>query len=207
VALTLAMLALVPGVALAGQASSGQLFFYPCTSCHPITDAQLAAGRTFPNGFKGHQITLVGHDALGHGEAACLTCHDDPSSNPGMLKTADGRLVSVTGDVSLVCYRCHSARYKQWKAGTHGRNEPSCTAKGCHDPHSPQWIYAPALMPYTGTGFQFQVLPTHVAFKPLMQAPATPWAQTPWWFVALVVMALVAVAVLAAALVAGGSRS
>ncbi|MEI8083949.1 MAG: hypothetical protein WCI74_19095, partial [Actinomycetes bacterium] len=108
--------------AYAGQASSGQLFFYPCTTCHPIVPGSIEAGRKLPNDFKGHEIELEGHDSLGKGEAACLACHEDADKNPGMLKTLDGSLVDITGDVSLVCARCHSGKYSEWQQGIHGRN-------------------------------------------------------------------------------------
>ena len=195
--------------ALAGQASTGELLFYPCTNCHPVTDAQLAAGRTFPNGFKGHDIVLEGHDVLGKDEAACLVCHDDPTKNPGMLKTVDGSLVAVNGDVSLVCFRCHSAKYAEWKAGTHGKNQPGCTAAGCHDPHTPGFIYASALMPFTGVGFQFRVRPVKAAFMPLM-APAPkgiPPVVTPGWYLIVVIAGVLLVAGLIVALIRGRSSS
>ena len=198
------LLAAVP--ALAGQASTGDLLFYPCTSCHPITDAQLSAGRTFPNGFKGHDVVLAGHDVLGKDEAACLVCHDEPSKNPGMLKTVDGSLVDVKGDVSLVCFRCHSARYAEWKAGTHGKGQPKCTSAGCHDPHTPGFIYAGPLLPFVGTGFQFRVKPTRVAFTPLM-APAPrgiPPTETPVWYIVVVVIGVLVAAGLVATLVIVG---
>ena len=189
-------------VALAGQASSGELFFYPCTSCHPITDAQLSAGRQFPNGFKGHDIELEGHDKLGKGEAACLVCHEPPDKNPGKLHAIDGSLVDVNGDISRVCYRCHSSKYNEWKAGVHGRNEKKCTAAGCHDPHTPGFMWGKELMPFVGTGFQFKVLSVRAPFKPLMQPPPTPGPETPGWFALLVVFALFVVAVLIALLAA-----
>ncbi len=194
--------------AMAGQASTGELLFYPCTSCHPLNPADVASGaRVLPNHFKGHQIVLVGHDQLGAGNAACLVCHDDPTRNPGMLKAADGSLIPITGDVSKVCFRCHESKYKEWKAGTHGRNQPKCTAAGCHNPHSPQWIYAPPLMPYVGTGFQFKILPARAPFKPLVVPPTTAAPETPVWYWILVVVGVLAAAGIALTLIFGRSES
>jgi hypothetical protein len=207
--LAVTILLVTAAPALAGQASTGELLFYPCTTCHPITDAQLAAGRTFPNGFKGHEIVLEGHDVLGKGQAACLACHDDPSRNPGMLKSVDGTLVSVDGDVSLVCFRCHSGKYAEWKAGTHGKGLPKCTSAGCHDPHTPGYIYARPLLPFVGTGFQFRVLPVRGAFMPLMEpAPrGIPPVDTPVWFVIVVVVGmLVALGLVATLVLVGRSK-
>lgn len=192
--IVVAGLSVSAGSAFAGQASSGQLFFYPCTSCHPIrfipgTDK---SARPLPNNFRGHQIVLQGHDVLGKGDAACLVCHDDPTRNPGMLKAADGSLIDIkTGDIALVCYRCHSDKYWEWKAGTHGKHKPSCVAAGCHDPHSPQYIYAGPSMPFVGTGFQFQALPQRVAFKPLARPAPYPATVIPGWFVAVAVLGVV----------------
>ena len=118
----------------------------------------------------------MSHDVLGKGDAACLVCHDDPAKNPGMLKLADGSLVDIKGDVAAVCFRCHSTKYKEWKAGTHGKHQGKCTAAGCHDPHSPGFMYAQPLRPFVGNGFQFQVLSERTAFTPLM-APAPPPAR------------------------------
>ena len=194
--------------AFAGQASTGDLLFYPCTSCHPVRPDALKSGRKLPNGFKGHEVPLAGHDVLGKGSAACVVCHDDPAKNPGMLKTVDGSLVDIRGDVSLVCFRCHSARYDEWKAGVHGKGQPKCTSAGCHDPHTPGSIYAGPLLPFVGTGFLFRVRPVRQAFMPLM-APAPrgiPPVETPVWFMAVVALGVLAAGGLAGALIVGRSE-
>jgi hypothetical protein len=194
--------------AFAGQASTGDLFFYPCTSCHPVSPGAAQSGRKLPNGFKGHEIVLVGHDVLGKGNAACLACHSSPTGNPGMLKTVDGSLVDIRGDVSLVCFRCHSAKYEEWKAGVHGKRQPKCTAAGCHDPHTPGWINAGPLLPFVGTGFQFRVRPARQAFMPLASpAPlVVPPTQTPTWFVVVVTLGVLLAGGLAGALIPGRSK-
>ena len=197
-----------PGRAIGGQAASGELLFYPCTSCHPV---MLRPGtetptKKLPNGFDGHQIMLEGHDALGRGSAACLVCHDDPSRDPGKLKLADGALVDIKGDVALVCYRCHSDKYKQWKAGTHGRNQPKCTASGCHDPHTPSFIYAPALMPFVGNGFQFKGVAAREPFSPLARPAPAPSVETPAWFMTVAYAGLFVVGGMTGGLVMGRRR-
>jgi hypothetical protein len=194
--------------ALAGQASAGQLFFDPCTSCHPIAPGAIEGGRKLPNGFKGHQIVLEGHDKLGPAEEACVVCHDDADKNPGMLKSIDGSLVDIKGDVSLVCFRCHSTKYAEWKAGTHGRGSPKCTSSGCHDPHTPGYIYAGPLMPFVGTGFQFRVLPDRKPFMPLMAPapPGIPPVETPWWFPIVVTLGVVVAGGLVGTLIVGRSK-
>jgi len=170
--------------AYAGQASTGKLFFYPCTTCHPVVmGADGQPTKRLPNGFKGHDIVLVGHDVLGEGTEACLACHDDPARNPGKLKLIDGSLVDIQGDIAGVCQKCHSAKYKEWKAGTHGKNLPKCTAAGCHDPHSPQWIYAAPQLPFVGTGFQARMVSQRRPFTPLASPPVPPLVVTPVWLV------------------------
>lgn len=182
---------LLPIPVLAGQASSGELFFYPCTQCHPLSPSGEPVA-PLPIDFEGHAITLEGHDKLAPGNAACLVCHDDPAKDPGMLKLADGTLLDITTDVPRLCYQCHSAKYKEWVAGTHGRNLPSCSAAGCHDPHTPMYIYAEPLLPFVGAGFQFRVLADREPFTPLAPPAPAPATETPVWYAALVVVGLAA---------------
>lgn len=197
-----AVLMIAPVPAFAGQASSGKLLFYPCTSCHPVTvNAAGQSSHPIPNTFKGHGIVLEGHDKVGVGSAACLVCHDDASRNPGKLKAADGTLIDITGDVSLVCLKCHEEKYHEFKAGTHGKHQVSCVAAGCHDPHSPQYIYVPPLTPFQGTGFQIKVLPVRVAFKPFASPPPAPRVFTPSWYAVGAIVAYALALLLAAGLV------
>ncbi|MCE5190632.1 MAG: hypothetical protein LLG08_02540 [Actinomycetia bacterium] len=206
VLLVLAALIALPSLsAFAGQAASGELFYYPCSSCHPVTmvPGTERPTRLLPNDFTGHKIVLVGHDKLGEDDVACLTCHDDPSRDPGKLKIAGGKLIDIKGDVSQVCYRCHSTQYKLWKAGDHGKGKPKCTAAGCHDPHTPGWIYAQPLQPFIGSGFQFRVLSQREAFSPLAPPAPAPAVDTPPWFRVIVVLGLVALGVQIVRLVLG----
>jgi hypothetical protein len=176
-------LAVFVAPAFAGQASLGEPLFYPCTSCHPVTlGADGRPTKPLPNGFTGHEIVLESHDKLGEGPQACLVCHDDPARDPGKLKLVDGSLADITGDVSSVCYRCHEQKYKDWKAGTHGKREPKCTASGCHDPHTPAYVYAAPVRPFAGTGFQVRAVSDRQAFVPMASAPVPPPTETPSWF-------------------------
>jgi len=176
----LVLLALGVTSALAvGQASSGELLFYPCTSCHPVTDG--VASGALPNDFAGHQIELVGHDVLGEGSEACVVCHDDPSRDPGKLRVLGGGFVDAGGDVSRVCYTCHAGMYEEWAAGIHGRSQPTCTSAGCHDPHSPSWIYGDPLLPFVATGFQVRAVSDRELFTPLAAYPVSAPVYTPPW--------------------------
>ncbi len=191
-----------PDPAHAGQAASGDLYFDPCASCHPVDPD---ATRAFPSGFEGHEIVLVGHDRLGEESEACLVCHDDPSRDPGKLKLIDGSLVDIAGDVSGVCFRCHSERYRDWQAGTHGTLRPSCTALGCHDPHAPAWTYGGPLLPLAGTGFQVRVLSDRQPFTPIAGPPLPAPVETPGWLVVVTALGALASIGLIGFMVRGGS--
>lgn len=167
----------------AGQASTGELAFYPCNRCHPVTiDADGTPSHPLPIGLEQHEITLEIHDTLGTTDQACLACHDEPSSDPGQLVLPDGSLVAITGDVSRVCQRCHFEKYTEWEFGIHGKDAPKCTAAGCHDPHTPSWIYMAALPPFQGTGVQIKAVGyEREPFKPLAGPPLDPPVFTPTW--------------------------
>jgi hypothetical protein len=202
--LSLALFVLVPAVAFAAGASAGEPLFYPCTSCHPVTAKNISK---LPNHFDGHPIVLVGHDKLGKGSEACLACHDDAARNPGKLKLADGSMIDITGDVSLVCYRCHEAKYKEWKARVHGLRNlnltgplPKCTTAGCHDPHAPQTIFVSSLLPFMGSGFQAKVLPEKGSFYGFPSPGPIPPPETPWWLNVMTVVGLLVAAGLGVAL-------
>lgn len=210
--LALAALALAPALArgaeatpAGGQASSGKLLFYPCTTCHPVVmGADGKPTKRLPNDMTGHDdIVLAGHDKLGPGSDACLACHDDPARNPGKLKTIDGSLIDITGDISLVCYRCHESKYRDFKEGVHGKRKPSCVAAGCHDPHTPGWIYASPVFPFAGTGFQFRVLPEKGEFLAMAPPPPAPPTLTPSWYTPLALIGYAAALGLAGTLALG----
>jgi hypothetical protein len=142
--------------------------------------------KPLPIGLTKHEITLEVHDVLGTDDKACLACHDDPTRNPGMLILPDGSLVEITGDVSRVCQTCHMEKYREWQAGVHGKHQPKCTASGCHDPHTPSWIYVGALPPFQGTGMEVNAVGAdRVAFRPFPGPPVPPPVVTPLWFAIL----------------------
>jgi hypothetical protein len=168
--------------AFPASASSGELFFYPCTSCHPIPRE---GKQKLPNGFSGHGIVLTAHGVLGGGSAACAACHSGGAENPGMLKGAGGASIDITGDVSRVCSPCHAAVYREWKSGMHGTGRNKCSAAGCHDPHTPEYVYSSGLLPFVGVGFQAKVLPDSSPFEPFASPPPHAPAITPRWLMTL----------------------
>jgi len=197
--LLVVLLAMSPGIAYAGKPGTGEPLFYPCSACHP-TDG---SAEGLPNDFTGHRIKLQGHDVLGEGSQACLVCHDEASKDPGKLKLIDGSLVDITGDVALVCFRCHSAVYNEWKAGAHGRPTGKCTSSGCHDPHTPQYIFGSALLPFVGMGFTAQVRSETATFTPLAAPPLNHPIETPPWLWTLTGLAVVGVGGLTVSLIRG----
>jgi hypothetical protein len=175
----------LPHGAVAGHAATGKPAFQPCTQCHPVfLNAQGQPSKPLPIGMKKHEIKLEIHDVLGADDRACLACHDDPTRNPGKLILPDGSLVDITGDVSRVCQRCHFEKFEQWKAGVHGKGQPKCSAAGCHDPHTPSWIYVAALPPFQGTGIEVNAVGAdRESFRPLAGPPLAPAVETPGWLV------------------------
>ena len=192
--LVVGCLAALAGPAFAGLSATGEQAFYPCTDCHPVTlNAAGEPTKPLPNGMEKHEIELQVHDILGEGGEACLACHDDPSRNPGMLILPDGSLVDITGDVSRVCQRCHFEKYRDFQVGIHGNHREKCSASGCHNPHSPSWIYVEALPPFQGTGFEVNAVGSdREPFKPFPGPPVQPPVYTPtWMWVGLVLGLLV----------------
>lgn len=172
------------GSAAGGQASTGESTFYPCDRCHPVTVNEAGQpSHPLPIGLEKHEITLEVHDVLGTDDEACLACHDDPTRNPGMLKLPDGELVEITGQVSKVCQTCHSTKYRDWEQGIHGKGAPKCTAAGCHDPHTPSWIYIAPLPPFQGTGLQVRAVSAREPFKPYAGPPPFTPVFTPVWLI------------------------
>jgi hypothetical protein len=193
--------------AFAGQSSTGKQAFVPCTRCHPVfVDANDKPTKPLPNGFKKHEITLEVHDILGKGGEACLACHESPTTDPGKLKTPDGSLVDVTGDVSRVCQKCHFEKYRDWQAGIHGKRAPKCTSGGCHDPHTPSWIYVAALPPFQGTGLEVRAVGKREPFKPLASPPLPAPVTTSLWLVIVASLGAVVSAGILAYLVLGRSK-
>lgn len=190
--------------AVAGQSSTGELAFHPCTKCHPVSvDSSGQPVGQLPNGFEKHEIELEIHDILGSGEQACLACHASPQADPGKLILPDGSLVDITGDVSRVCQRCHFQKYREWEAGIHGRGEAKCSAAGCHDPHTPSWIYIAALPPFQGTGIEVRAVSEREPFKPMASPPVPPAVYTPMWLTIVASLGTVASVGLIGYLVAG----
>lgn len=121
-------------VAVARPPFSDDIF--PCSECHSETDE---VDRT-PRIVDFHDTVHFTHDAENRW---CLDCHD--AQNRDKLKLADGRLLDFTESYTL-CAQCHGTKFRDWKAGEHGRRTGSWSGTKqyllcvhCHDPHSPKF--------------------------------------------------------------------
>lgn len=109
---------------------------FPCSECHAETDIVDRTRRVVDF----HDTVDFKHDAENRW---CLDCHD--AQNRDKLKLADGRLLEFTESFQL-CAQCHGTKFRDWKAGEHGRRTGSWSGTKeyllcvhCHDPHSPKF--------------------------------------------------------------------
>jgi hypothetical protein len=177
------VLAFASSAFASGRAATGELAFDPCTKCHPVTvGANGEPTKPLPNGMSKHSIEVEVHDILGKGDKSCVVCHDDPSRNPGKLILSDGSLVDITDteNISRVCQRCHFEKYREFEVGIHGKHAEKCSAAGCHNPHTPSWIYVAALPPFQGTGIEVNAVGAdREPFTPMASPPVQPEVETP----------------------------
>ena len=120
-----------------------------------IVQPQLEHG-ALPDCFRCHTRALTGgHETLGSGSAACLTCHS--STTMGMLKLFNGTEIPRSDSPEL-CGECHPDKYDAWQKGTHGVVSTSATVDGiptnvrpkcadCHNPHQPQMVVTGTSLP------------------------------------------------------------
>ena len=109
---------------------------FPCSECHAETDVVDRTRRVVDF----HDTVHFTHDAENRW---CLDCHD--VQNRDKLKLADGRLLDFT-ESYVLCAQCHGTKFRDWKAGEHGRRTGSWSGTKqyllcvhCHDPHSPKF--------------------------------------------------------------------
>ena len=107
---------------------------FPCTDCH---DPEIEVDRT-PRVVDDHPEIVLEHG----GESRwCLDCHD--AENRDQLHLSDGTLLDFTESYRL-CGQCHGAKFRDWRAGVHGRRVGSWNGEKqyllcvhCHDSHQP----------------------------------------------------------------------
>ena len=109
---------------------------FPCTNCH----AGMPVNRTRRELSEMHTDIVLKHDET---HRWCLDCHD--ATNRDVLHLASGEVVPFD-ESYRVCGQCHGEKYRDWRAGVHGRRTGNWNgAKGyllcanCHNPHQPRF--------------------------------------------------------------------
>lgn len=109
---------------------------YPCSNCH----AQMTPNRTKRALTDMHTDIVLKHDTE---HRWCLDCHD--ATDRDKLHLASGELVPFD-ESYRVCGQCHGEKYRDWRAGVHGRrvgqwNGPKryLLCVHCHNPHQPRF--------------------------------------------------------------------
>jgi hypothetical protein len=110
---------------------------FPCTRCHK-------PGPDFDNDRRDlgdpHDKIKFEHDAE---HRWCLDCHNGEERDH--LRLASGQLIDFKESYKL-CGQCHGDKYRDWRAGIHGRRTGSWEGHkryllcvNCHNPHSPRF--------------------------------------------------------------------
>ena len=108
---------------------------FPCSQCH-------AHLKTNPKRrvLKEYHTNIVLH----HGENRwCFDCHNP--DNRDKLRLISGKLIDFSVSYRL-CGQCHGAKYRDWKAGVHGKRTGYWNGEKeyllcvhCHNPHDPKF--------------------------------------------------------------------
>lgn len=108
---------------------------FPCSDCHDPEIPTNTRRRTLK---AAHQEIELKHDAE---HRWCLDCHS--AVDHDKLHLASGELVDFTESYKL-CGQCHGDKYRDWRAGVHGRRSGSWDGHktyllcvNCHNAHSP----------------------------------------------------------------------
>ena len=108
---------------------------FPCSFCH----ADLKPNRT-RRVVEDHDDIVLKHDEKNRW---CLDCHD--ADNRDFLHLASGERVSFE-ESYRVCGQCHGEKYRDWRAGVHGRRTGAWNGRkgyllcvNCHSPHQPKF--------------------------------------------------------------------
>lgn len=109
---------------------------FPCSNCH----AQMKVNRTRRTLTDMHTDIVLKHDEQ---HRWCLDCHD--ATDRDKLHLASGELVPFE-ESYRVCGQCHGEKYRDWRAGVHGRrsgqwngHKTYLLCAHCHSPHQPHF--------------------------------------------------------------------
>lgn len=110
---------------------------FPCSTCHH---------EDYPANPERRELEIFHADIdLDHDEGNrwCLDCHD--ADDRDMLHLANGSKFPFEESYRL-CGQCHGTKYRDWKAGVHGKRTGSWDGEKtyllcvhCHDAHSPRF--------------------------------------------------------------------
>lgn len=108
---------------------------FPCSFCH----ADLKTNRT-RRVVEDHEDVVLKHDEE---HRWCLDCHD--ADDRDFLHLAGGERVPFE-ESFRICGQCHGEKYRDWRAGVHGRRTGEWNGKKgyllcvhCHSPHQPKF--------------------------------------------------------------------
>jgi hypothetical protein len=111
---------------------------FPCTDCHD--NKELKPNRTRRELKDAHDDIVLKHDEE---HRWCLDCHD--ADNRDRLHLASGQPVPFEESYQ-VCGQCHGEKYRDWRAGVHGRRSGYWNGEKtyllcvhCHSPHQPRF--------------------------------------------------------------------
>lgn len=111
---------------------------FPCTECHVEKD--LPTNKTRRQLVDAHDDIVLKHDEE---HRWCLDCHD--AENRDRLHLASGEAVPFE-ESYRVCGQCHGEKYRDWRAGVHGRRigqwngaKEYLLCVHCHNPHQPRF--------------------------------------------------------------------
>ena len=109
---------------------------FPCSDCH----------KDMPVNLQRRQLTEAHDDiVLKHGPASrwCFDCHNPTDRDK--LRLASGELIDFSHSY-LLCAQCHGEKYRDWKAGVHGKRTGQWNGRKeyllcvhCHNPHTPHF--------------------------------------------------------------------
>lgn len=109
---------------------------FPCSGCHAGMPPNLQRRELVDE----HTTIKLSHDEE---HRWCLDCHD--AADRDSLHLASGEKVPFE-ESYRVCGQCHGEKYRDWRAGVHGRrtghwNGPRqyLLCAHCHNPHQPRF--------------------------------------------------------------------
>lgn len=117
-----------------------------CLDCHGPQEPRATAAahaRRDLEGRKIPRIEVAAYLSSVHGDAGCISCHDEVKlpAHPGKAQTSDERPRKAPGAVIPMCRGCHAKVVKAFDRSIHAeavrarsRSAPDCN--GCHVPHA-----------------------------------------------------------------------